>query len=246
MSTEELAKVTYSSPATIVRLSKKTGAKNYNHFKILFLEEYLETEKLDELLEAEPLNKKSSITEIMHMLPNLYEHALKKTKFYIDERQLKSIANKLKLVEKIDVYGLGISYSLAQQSTFKFQSIGIESNSFDGITEHYISNLKNTDKKIAILISITGQNPTIIEIAKYLKARGIYTIAISSSINTELGQVCDQIFKFSDDKLILSMEVLPIIISVQYVIDNLFSILLTHKYDQNIETSLNVIKNPFA
>ncbi|MEJ7341224.1 MurR/RpiR family transcriptional regulator, partial [Staphylococcus epidermidis] len=90
---------------------------------------------------------------------------------------------------------------------------------FDGINEHYISNLKNTDKKIAILISITGQNPTIIEIAKYLKARGIYTIAISSSINTELGQVCDQIFKFSDDKLILSMEVLPIIISVQYVID---------------------------
>lgn len=120
MSTEELAKVTYSSPATIVRLSKKTGAKNYNHFKILFLEEYLETEKLDELLEADPLNKKSSITEIMNMLPNLYEHALKKTKFYIDERQLKSIANKLKLVEKIDVYGLGISYSLAQQSTFKF------------------------------------------------------------------------------------------------------------------------------
>jgi len=166
--------------------------------------------------------------------------------FYIDERELKSIANKLKLVEKIDVYGLGISYSLAQQSTFKFQSIGIESNSFDGINEHYISNLKNTDKKIAILISITGQNPTIIEIAKYLKARGIYTIAISSSINTELGQVCDQIFKFSDDKLILSMEVLPIIISVQYVIDILFSILLTHKYDQNIETSLNVIKNPFA
>ena len=80
MSTEELAKVTYSSPATIVRLSKKTGAKNYNHFKILFLEEYLETEKLDELLEAEPLNKKSSITEIMHMLPNLYEHVLKKNK----------------------------------------------------------------------------------------------------------------------------------------------------------------------
>jgi hypothetical protein len=34
--------------------------------------------------------------------------------------------------------------------TFKFQSIGIESNSFDGINEHYISNLKNTDKKIAL------------------------------------------------------------------------------------------------
>ena len=80
------------------------------------------------------------------------------------------------------------------------------------------------------MISITGQNPTIIEIAKYLKARGIYTIAISSSINTELGQVCDQIFKVSDDKFSLSREVLPIIISVQYV----------------IETSLNVIKNPFA
>ena len=72
------------------------------------------------------------------------------------------------------------------------------------------------------MISITGQNPTIIEIAKYLKARGIYTIAISSSINTELGQVCDQIFKISDDKLILSMEVLPIIISEKYVIDILF------------------------
>lgn len=246
MSTEELAKATYSSPATIVRLSKKLGAKTYNTFKLEFLEEYLETEKLAELLEAEPVNKQTNISEIINMLPNLYEHALRKTKLYIDEKQVKTISNKLKNAEKIDVYGLGISYSIAQQSTFKFQSIGMESNSFDGINEHYIFNLKNPKNKISILISITGQNPTIIEIAKYLKQREIFTIGISTSLDTELGKVCDETFKIDDNKQILSMEVLPIMISTQYVIDIMFSILLKQNYDENIASSLDVIRNPFA
>ncbi|UXU83919.1 MurR/RpiR family transcriptional regulator [Mammaliicoccus sciuri] len=246
MSTEELAKATYSSPATIVRLSKKVGAKNYNTFKLLFIEEYLETEKIDELLKEEPLTKQSSISDIVNMLPNLYEHALKQTKLFIDLEQMKKVSNKLRIVEKIDVYGLGISYSIAQQSTFKFQSIGIECNSFDGINEHYIANLNSTKNRLAILISITGKNPTIIKIAKYLKERGIYTIAISTSVDTELFEICDELFQINDNKLILSMEVLPIIISAQYIIDIMFSILLKQKYDQNIDASLDIIKNPFS
>ncbi|MGK9289029.1 MurR/RpiR family transcriptional regulator [Staphylococcus warneri] len=246
MSTEELAKVTYSSPATIVRLSKKLGAKNYNTFKLLFLEEYIETERLEELLKEEPLTKDSGINEIVNMLPNLYEHALKQTKLLMNANQIKKVSNKLKVIEKIDVYGLGISYSVAQQSTFKFQSIGVESNSFDGINEHYISNLKYTKNRMAILISITGKNPTIIKIAKYLKEKGIYTIGISTSANTELNETCDELFQINDNKKVLSMEVLPIIISAQYIIDILFSILLRQKYDENIEASLNIIRQPFS
>lgn len=246
MSTEELAKATYSSPATIVRFSKKLGAKNYNTFKLMFLEEYLETEKLDELLKEEPLNKQSSINDIINMLPNLYEHSLKQTKLNIDVEQIKKVSNKLKMANKIDVYGLGISYSIAQQSTFKFQSIGVESNSFNGINEHYISNLSSTKNRIAILISITGKNPTIIKIAKYLKACGIYVVAISTTVDTELDEICDELLQINDNKRILSMEVLSIIISAQYIIDIMFSILLTQKYDQNIEASLNIIKNPFS
>ncbi|WP_270232697.1 MurR/RpiR family transcriptional regulator [Staphylococcus warneri] len=246
MSTEELAKVTYSSPATIVRLSKKLGAKNYNTFKLLFLEEYIETERLEELLKEEPLTKDSGINEIVNMLPNLYEHTLKQTKLLMNANQIKKVSNKLKVIEKIDVYGLGISYSVAQQSTFKFQSIGVESNSFDGINEHYISNLKYTKNRMAILISITGKNPTIIKIAKYLKEKGIYTIGISTSANTELNETCDELFQINDNKKVLSMEVLPIIISAQYIIDILFSILLRQKYDENIEASLNIIRQPFS
>ncbi|MDT0652613.1 isocitrate/isopropylmalate family dehydrogenase [Staphylococcus epidermidis] len=79
MTTEELAKSTYSSPATIVRLSQKSGAKNYNNFKIMFLKEYMETEKLDDLLKDEPLNADSTLNDIINTLPNLYEHAFIKT-----------------------------------------------------------------------------------------------------------------------------------------------------------------------
>lgn len=247
MSTEELANVTFSSQATIVRMCKKLGAKNFNAFKLQFLEEYLETEKLDKLLQEESITETSTINEIVNILPNLYEHVLKQTKLHIDASQLKRVANKLNLTHKIDIYGLGISYTIAQQATFKFQSIGVEFKSgFNGINEHYISNLKEPKKRMAILISITGKNPMMIKIANYLKQRGIFTVGISTSLDSEFSKVCDETFQIDDKKLILSMEVLPTVISAQYLIDIMFSMMLTQRYEQNVEASLNVIKQPFS
>ncbi|WP_301420931.1 NAD(P)H-dependent oxidoreductase [Mammaliicoccus lentus] len=54
----------------------------------MFIEVYLETEKIDELLKEEPLTKQSSISDIVNILPNLYEHALKQTKLFIDLEQM--------------------------------------------------------------------------------------------------------------------------------------------------------------
>lgn len=66
LSSKELAKRTYTSPATIVRLCRKLGLEGYNDFKIKYSAELQYTlTKLKESMLTSPLVQKTTI----HKLP---------------------------------------------------------------------------------------------------------------------------------------------------------------------------------
>ena len=57
--------------------------------------------------------------------------------------------------ECIDIYGTGISYTLAQAAAFKFATLGVESSAYESINGHYLAARKHK-KTVAFVISFTG------------------------------------------------------------------------------------------
>ena len=243
LSTEELAKNTFTSKATVVRLCKKLETKGYNDFKMKLYEEYLELSRIKDVLKDEPITDASTYDEIVDTIPNMYYSAITNTKVKLNSNVMNRVVNRLKEAKKIDLYGYGISYNIAQQAAFKFLSLGIESLAHSGMNEHYVISAKDNSHRVAIMITFTGKNEAILKSAKYLKSRGVYVVAISGSNNEELNRYCNEVIEIDTKKLVLSMEVITSVISAQYILDIFFSMLLSSNYEANIKTALSIFNS---
>ena len=60
MSTEELARVSYTSKATVVRLCKKLEVEGYQELKLKLVSEMVQNIRVNQLLSKEPITEKST------------------------------------------------------------------------------------------------------------------------------------------------------------------------------------------
>ena len=126
MSTEELARVSYTSKATVVRLCKKLEVEGYQELKLKLVSEMVQNIRVNQLLSKEPITEKSTFPDIIHTLPKLYDKAITDTELCMDRNVMIRICNRIKAADRIDIYGSGISYILAQSAAFKFATLGME------------------------------------------------------------------------------------------------------------------------
>ena len=81
---------------------------------------------------------------------------------------LKRICNRIRTSDRIDIYGNGISYILAQSAAFKFATLGMECAAYDSVNAHFLSAGK-TKKTVSFVITFTGANKSMIDTARYFK-----------------------------------------------------------------------------
>ena len=149
MSTNDLAKASFTSKATVVRLCKKIGLSGYQQFKLKLVEEINQKKRMDELLVNEPITDKSTYQDIINALPILYDKAVTNTKLALDQNCMNRIRQVLLRAECIDIYATGISYMLAQAAAFKFATLGMECSVYESINGHYLAARKNRIVEIA-------------------------------------------------------------------------------------------------
>lgn len=154
MSAGELARASFTSKATVVRLSQKLGLAGYQEFKLKLVEEVNQKNRIDRILANEPITGKSTYTDIINTLPVFYDKAITNTRLSFDKNVMIRINNYLQGAECIDIYGTGISYHLAKEAAFKFATLGIECSAYESINGHYLAARKNK-KTVAFLLSFT-------------------------------------------------------------------------------------------
>ena len=241
MSSKELAEASFTSKATVVRLSQKLGLAGYLDFKLKLVEEINQKNRLSQMLEGEPITGKSSYSDIIHTLPVLYDKAVTNTRLALDKNAVNRINQVLQRAECVDFYGTGISYILAQSAVFKFATLGLECSAYESINAHYLAARKNK-KTIAFLISFTGANRTVIRIAKYLReATGNYVVGLAGPHSQVLRKWCHEIVEIPNRDSLLSLDVITSFSAVTYVLDIFFSLLLAKRYEEHAKSSLEML-----
>lgn len=241
MSTSELARASFTSKATVVRLCKKLGLSGYQQFKLKLVEEISQKKRMDQLLHNEPITNKSTYTDIIHVLPNLYDKAVTNTRLSLDKNSMNRINQVLQRAECIDIYGTGISYILAQSAAFKFATLGVECSVYESINGHYLAARKNK-KTIAFLISFTGANRTVIRMARYLRqATNNYVVGIVGPHNHVIRKWCHEIVENANRDSLVSLDVITSFSAATYVLDIFFSLLLSSCYEKHAISSLEML-----
>ena len=241
MSSEELARASYTSKATVIRLCKKLGVAGYPELKYQLVSEMVQNIRVNQLLNEEPITEKSSYQDILDTLPKLYDKAITDTRLCLDKNVITRIFNRIKVASRIDIYGSGISYILAQSAAFKFATLGMECTAYESVNAHYLSAAKK-QRSVSFIITFTGANRSMIDVARYLKkTTDTYVVGIVGRHNEEIRKFCDEVVEIPSRDSLLSLKVVTSFTATTYVLDIFFSLYLALHYESHVQSSLEMV-----
>lgn len=245
MNINDLAILSYSSTSTIVRLCKKLGFKGYTDFKITYVSEFSLFLEQQEHLKDIPFTPKSSLDDVVSRLPMIYQKAIDQTRSMFDYDVLMRCIKLIQNSKHIGIYGTGLNFDLAKMYQYKFEEVGVASIAYDSAHWQHLSRLKLHDiPSFAILISLTGTNPIILDIAKRMNSLSIPTLCISGRDNDKLSSLCTENIRIIDVANTLELYNLTSAIAAQYILDIFVAMSVIKNYEEILsitkETTINL------
>lgn len=238
MTAGRIASACFTSKASVVRLSQKLGLSGFLELKLKLIAELNQRNRISALLSNEPITDRSSYSEIIQTVAALSDKAITNTRLSLDEETMQRIADELADVERIDIYGTGVSYHLAQAAAFKFATLGIDSSAYESINAHALA-ARNEKPTLCLVISFTGANRSVKQIAKYLsEVTDNYIVGLLGPHCEGMERWCDDIIEISNRDSLLSLDVISSFCAANYVLDSLFGLILSNHYQEHLASSL--------
>lgn len=235
-----LAAASYTSKAAVLRLCKKLDFASYSEFRNALTQEIESLIRFDLLLSKEPFNERTTQKEIVEKIPILYDKILTEIRSALDLRVINRIVQRISSSHIVDIYGNGITHTIAATAAFKLATLGIDCNVHSGLNEHHAVFNAGQKDRTALLFSLTGGNKAIAKTAEYLRKNKIYTIGMGGDYYQTLKEQCSEYILLPKNQDLLGMEIMSPVIACNYVLDILFTALLVKNYRRHVETAAQV------
>ena len=244
MSVKELAKKTYTSPATIVRLCKKIGLEGYNDFKIKYSAELQHDLHHHDRIDVNfPFDKEDTPSQICHNIASLSQEVISDTIKLIDFQQLNKIVDLLYQFHDIDIYGTGNSLLAAMSFEHKMMRIHRNVNVKTLHGEQVFRTYSSNENRIAMIISYSGETNELIQYAQILKEKKTKIIVLTSVGDNRLSHYADYILNIgSREKIFTKIAPYASQASMEFLLNIIFSCIFQKDYDQNIQNKVSYDK----
>lgn len=239
ISIHELANRTYTSPATIVRLSQKLGLSGFSEFKNCLIKDLasLKIYGLDVNDETNIL-RNDNLQSIINKLTRITIHSIEETQMFIDEKKIMEIAQKISKAAIIDIFGIGSSNVVAYDAAIKFSRIGKNIIYYQNEASQIIQ-AKNADPNhIGIIISFSGESPQILEVATALKENDVEFITITKNAINSLQKMSKYNLYVSSKESLYRSSAVTSRTATLYLLDIIYNICVVLDFD-NTTNSIN-------
>lgn len=234
---EDLAKLTYTSHSTIIRLCKKMGYDGFRSFKdaisgVVYSQLHLPSE-----VDANfPFKQEDLTMDIAKNMANLTIDTIKKTLNQLDENLLQSVAEMLFNATHIFLFSRGDSQVRARS----FQNKLVKINKFAIISEEYSDEAWNasnlTPQDCALFLSYSGTSPQYKRMLQHFSNKKIPTILITGNADSDLIPLAAKtIVVVQEEYDFVKVGTFASQVAFQYVLDTLYSILYAKEYNSNLE-----------
>ena len=192
MSIHELARHTFSSASSIVRLCNHTGYSGYREFRKAVTRELAMREQTKRT-EQKEIARSDSLQDIIDKITYANIVSLEETRELMDVEALRSCVELIKNARHIYLFGLGASLVAAQDAYLKFLRL----NKMAVINTDWHSQIlqaKNAEAcDLGIVISYSGATTEMVECMKIMKENKTPIIAITRCVNSPVSELADQI-----------------------------------------------------
>ena len=237
LSTRAIAKATYTSSSAVIRLAHKLGFEGYNDLKKQYLEEqdYLNShfQNIDANI---PFSQDNNIMSVAGTIKEVMIESANDTLSLIHHDSLQQAIKILHKSKHIYVFGFSAYVPLATVFQMKMSRIKkhVVVQSFVG-EEKYQADMLNQDD-CAIIISYSGENSSLINVASLLKENNIPIIVITSIGENSLSSYAMCLLYMSTrEKLFSKIANYTAEYSVTLILDILYSCYFRLNYQKNLD-----------
>ncbi|MDH6365929.1 MULTISPECIES: MurR/RpiR family transcriptional regulator [unclassified Breznakia] len=236
MTIYEVAKETFTSTATVVRLCKRVGAKGFNQFKIMIASELQGFENVHlNVLDTTTVSRDDSPKTVIDKITNIDVHSIEETRIILNEDSLVEAANRIHKAQVVDFYGIGASNVVALDATYKFMRIGKNVACYQLNDRQWVQALNSSSKHVAMVFSYSGETKEMIDIANECQKNGCYVICITSSTSNTLASIADVSIAVSSRETLFRSGAMASRITQLYIVDILYALVSQLDYDRAIE-----------
>ena len=227
MSTRQLAQLTYTSASTIVRFTKRMGFEGYTEFKVRFLTEIMEY--VNENRQDDTFTNKDTVRILMEKVSCMERSAIKDTHLHLEPVLVVRAVKEIIEADHVDFYATDDNVHIANLAAVNLSMADKGYTLPMSISQMYLTSSRESRKHIGFVISRTGENRMLIDVAKNLKAHGGRFILITGTPDSTLGKLADVVLPVVTASTLEELWTRVFWIGSQYVIDVIFAALLSRK-----------------
>ena len=234
MSVHELARHTFSSASTVVRLCTHTGYSGYREFRKAITQELAQREE-SKHTEQKQILRSDSLEDIINKVTWLNVKSLEETRLLLDVDVLRACVEMVRKARVIYLFGMGASLCAAKDAYLKFLRL----NKLCVINEDWHSQLLQarnaTQEDLALVISYSGATEEMVECMRELKANKTPIIAITRCVQSPVSELADQKLYTAANESLFRSGAMSSRMSQLNVVDILYTALANGEYEQSME-----------
>ena len=188
MSVMELARKSEVSEATVMRFCKKIGFKGFYHFKITLIQDMsaMQEYRPDDLA-------MDDIEKSIHKVFAYKIEELRSCDKMLDYKVIKACLEKIVNCNLLYLFGVGNTNPLALYAAYRFSQCGVKTIVNQTPEMQINSAFSIGADDVSILISNSGINTTIVDIAEIAKSKKSTIIAITGDPKSNLASIADYV-----------------------------------------------------
>lgn len=233
ISSRELGHATFTSAASVTRLCQKLGQKGFPEFKLQFVRE-LQNGQMEETQEKVAMSERENVVTIVRKATRIQQQAIEETKKEISYSQLVRVGKLIAEASCVDFYVYDMNVYLAEYGRSLFFHGGKVANVLSATNIQGLQASMPTNGHIAILISHTGENERLVEIAKMLRKNKTKVIVITSKPQGTLAPYADELLAAGQKKVVDFWSSM-FFASGKYILDILYGMEFSRRYEENLK-----------
>ncbi len=226
-----LAEHSGSNKATVIRFCKAVGCNGYRDFTFQLAAE-LAISRSEYDSKYTDINIGDSADTILKNVCLNSVKAIEESYSLLKSREIEKAVELLIRAPRIDFYGIGASWIVAQDAQYKFMRINKNCTAYADPHLQMTSASNLSEKDAAVAISWSGETRDVIDAARQAKENGATVIAITKCGKNHLSEFADVVFSLVSPETSIRCSAMSSRIAQMTMIDILFSCMVSMDYQR--------------
>ncbi|WP_407857462.1 MurR/RpiR family transcriptional regulator [Enterococcus hailinensis] len=242
LTVKEIAEANFVHPSTLIRVAKKLGYNGWLELRDEFLSEqtYLQT-YFDDVDANLPFQTNDGLMTIANKIASLERTTINDTLSLLNHDDLQKTKQLLLKSKKIKIFGSNANLLISQDFALKMRRIQKDVVTSQTMGENAYEAFNSQEDTCAILISYTGENSYILQVAEILKRRKAPFIALTSIGDNTLASMSQAVLRMTTrERLYSKIANFTINSSICYLLDVLYSCVFAEDYQKNLNHLIEI------